>query len=83
VTAVISADEIRDILLHTYSAAKDGLAFTLMERLLERHKGHDNVIVRMLTTQYRMHDDIMRWSSEQMYQGRLVSHPSVASHLLK
>lgn len=56
---------------------------TLMERLLIRHKDNEDVVVRMLTTQYRMHDDIMRWSSQQMYAGRLVSHPSVASHLLK
>ncbi|KAK0042710.1 DNA-binding protein SMUBP-2 [Biomphalaria pfeifferi] len=64
-------------------SAAAGLELTLMERLLKtlsEEKGKD--VVRMLTTQYRMHQDIMEWASQQLYQGRLVAHPSVASHLL-
>ncbi|XP_035827063.1 DNA-binding protein SMUBP-2 isoform X2 [Aplysia californica] len=64
-------------------AAKEGLELTLMERLLKmlsEEKGRD--VVRMLTTQYRMHQDIMSWASEQLYQGKLTAHPSVATHLL-
>lgn len=34
----------------------------------------------MLTTQYRMHESIMRWSSDEFYGGRLTAHPSVAAH---
>ena len=40
-------------------------------------------VMRMLTTQYRMHEAIMAWSSQQFYQGRLVAHSSVAKHLLR
>jgi len=36
----------------------------------------------MLTIQYRMHDRIMEWSSQEFYEGKLRSHPSVATHLL-
>ncbi|KAJ2768651.1 hypothetical protein IWQ56_002859 [Coemansia nantahalensis] len=36
----------------------------------------------MLTTQYRMHVDIAKVSSERLYDGRLVAHASVASHVL-
>ena len=55
-----------------------------MERLLKllsEEKGRD--VVRMLTTQYRMHQDIMAWSSQQLYQGKLTAHESVAKHLLR
>ncbi|KAH9507926.1 DNA-binding protein SMUBP-2 [Bulinus truncatus] len=65
-------------------AAAAGLEVTLMERLLKmlaEEKGKD--VVRMLTTQYRMHQDIMTWASQQLYHGKLVAHPSVASHLLR
>ncbi|WAR00145.1 SMBP2-like protein [Mya arenaria] len=37
----------------------------------------------MLTTQYRMHHMIMDWSSQQLYQSKLVAHPSVSEHLLR
>ncbi|CAL1546219.1 unnamed protein product [Lymnaea stagnalis] len=65
-------------------AAAAGLEVTLMERLLKtlaKEKGRD--IMRMLTTQYRMHQDIMAWASQQLYEGKLVAHESVASHLLR
>ena len=35
--------------------------------------------MEMLTVQYRMHEDIMRFSSERFYGGRLVAAPDVAS----
>ena len=62
------------------SAAKEGLETTLMERLLALH---GNQAMRMLTTQYRMHEDIMQWSSQQLYDNKLVAHKSVAGHLLR
>ena len=61
-------------------AERQGLAVTLMERMLRRVDGQS--CVRMLTTQYRMHEDIMKWSSDQLYQSKLAAHPSVAQHLL-
>ncbi|XP_064637243.1 DNA-binding protein SMUBP-2-like isoform X2 [Lineus longissimus] len=60
-------------------AAKDGLEVTLMERVL---KQSGDQVMRMLTTQYRMNELIMQWSSEQLYNGKLVAHESVAKHLL-
>ncbi|KAL4613212.1 DNA-binding protein SMUBP-2 isoform X1 [Arapaima gigas] len=61
-------------------AASKGLAISLMERLIQKL---DNSVVRMLTVQYRMNGAIMRWASEQMYQGRLIAYSSVESHLLR
>ncbi|CAK8683282.1 unnamed protein product [Clavelina lepadiformis] len=63
----------------SHEAAKEGLSLTLLERLI---KLHGNLVVRMLTQQYRMHEHIMGWSSHQMYDGKLTAHSSVASHLL-
>ena len=37
----------------------------------------------MLTVQYRMHEAIMNWSSEEFYQSKLVAADAVKSHLLK
>lgn len=61
-------------------AARDGLGKTLMDRLLQLH---GKSIMRMLKRQYRMNENIMKWSSEQMYGGLLVADESVEQHLLK
>ncbi|KAJ2883040.1 hypothetical protein H4R27_003031 [Coemansia aciculifera] len=55
------------------------LETTLFERV--RTKFGDTVCC-MLTTQYRMHADIMKVSSERLYDGRLIADVSVAAHLL-
>ena len=68
------------ILFFPIRAAKGGLERTLIERVLDMYG--DNV-VRMLTVQYRMNTAIMQWSSDQLYQGKLTAHSSVAGHLLK
>ncbi len=60
-------------------AAREGMKTSLMERLVEQ-VGSD--VYRMLTVQYRMHEDIMRFSSDHFYKGALVADRSVASHLL-
>ncbi len=64
-----------------FRAAKAGLELTLMERLLKLYPG--DKVVRMLTTQYRMNEKIMRWPSDQLYDGKLVAHESVKEHLLR
>ncbi|XP_029812188.1 DNA-binding protein SMUBP-2 [Suricata suricatta] len=61
-------------------AAAGGLGRSLMERLAEELGAS---AVRTLTVQYRMHQAIMRWASEALYQGQLTAHPSVAGHLLR
>jgi superfamily I DNA and/or RNA helicase len=43
------------------------------------HAGH---VSHMLTVQHRMHEEIMRWPSQQSYGGRLVAHASVRGALL-
>jgi ATP-dependent RNA/DNA helicase IGHMBP2 len=59
-------------------AAKQGLAKTLFEKTIERHP----TMASMLTVQYRMHEDIMRFPSDYFYKGSLVADESVRSELL-
>ncbi|KAB5593364.1 DNA polymerase alpha-associated DNA helicase A [Ceratobasidium theobromae] len=56
------------------------LEVTLFQRL-EHMYGPS--IKRMLTTQYRMHKKIAEFPSETLYGSTLISHESVASHLLR
>lgn len=56
------------------------LETTLFDRLLKLH-GPD--IKRMLTTQYRMHEKIMRFPSDELYESKLVAADSVKARLLK
>ncbi|GAB6029019.1 DNA-binding protein SMUBP-2 [Chamberlinius hualienensis] len=63
-------------------AASSGLEITLMERLLSFPQMFPGCC-HMLNTQYRMHKVIMKWPSDQLYERKLIAHPSVESHLLK
>lgn len=55
------------------------LETTLFDRLLSLH---GQKIKRMLTTQYRMHDKIMRFPSDELYEAKLVAAESVGDKLL-
>lgn len=55
------------------AALKAGLGKTLMERLVESHPE----AVTLLKMQYRMNDDIMRFSSNYFYGGQVESAPEV------
>lgn len=55
-------------------AAKGGLEQTLMQKVA----GRKPECVSLLTTQYRMHKDIMRFSSKWFYHNQLVAAPEVA-----
>lgn len=55
------------------------LETTLFDRLLALH---GPAIKRMLTTQYRMHESIMRFPSDALYEGRLVAADAVKARLL-
>ncbi len=55
------------------AALKAGLGKTLMERLVETHPE----AVTLLKIQYRMNDDIMRFSSNYFYDGQVESAPGV------
>ncbi|OQD75995.1 hypothetical protein PENDEC_c005G00367 [Penicillium decumbens] len=52
---------------------------TLFDRLLSLH---GSGIKRMLTTQYRMHETIMRFPSDELYESKLMAADSVKSRLL-
>jgi DNA polymerase alpha-associated DNA helicase A len=56
------------------------LETTLFDRLLALHGPS---IKRMLTTQYRMHEKIMRFPSDELYEGKLVAAEGVKARLLK
>ena len=56
-----------------YEAMKQGLGKTLMERIVENQPD----AVTLLKVQYRMNDDIMRFSSDWFYQGKVESDESV------
>lgn len=54
-------------------AAREGLRETLFEKCIKRQPA----TARLLTVQYRMHEHIMAFSSQQFYGGQLEAHPSV------
>lgn len=61
-------------------AAQEGLETTLFERLANEH---GSKIKTMLTTQYRMHEKIMNFSSKSFYNDELEADESVKNHTLK
>jgi len=59
-------------------AATNGLSTTLLEKCVTLHPE----AVVLLEEQYRMHEQIMGYSSKVFYQNKLQAHASVARHLL-
>jgi predicted DNA helicase len=57
----------------SYEAMKGGLGKSLMERLVESHPE----AVTLLNTQYRMNEEIMRFSSDWFYGGKMTAAPEV------
>ncbi|PVU85644.1 hypothetical protein BB559_006899 [Furculomyces boomerangus] len=55
------------------------LYMTLFERMMLMY---GSSISKMLTTQYRMNEEIMEFSSKHLYENKLIAHESVKSHLL-
>lgn len=60
-------------------AAAEGFNCSLMQRQMELH---GDSISRLLNVQYRMHEQIMQFSSQQFYQGQLLADASVRHHRL-
>ena len=56
-----------------YEALKGGLGCTLMERIANTKPE----VVTLLCIQYRMHEDIMRFSSDWFYHNQMVAAPEV------
>ena len=65
--------------IKSIDAAKLGLASTLFEKGIARQP-HTSA---MLNVQYRMHEDIMKFSSGYFYNNELVADDSVRSELLR
>uniref|UniRef100_A0A0E0KFX7 DNA helicase n=1 Tax=Oryza punctata TaxID=4537 RepID=A0A0E0KFX7_ORYPU len=65
--------------IQSAEAEKKGMGKTLFERLTE---AYGDQITSMLTTQYRMHELIMNWSSKELYNNKIKAHSSVADHML-
>ena len=59
-------------------ALKGGLGMTLMERIVKNKPE----CVSLLQVQYRMNDEIMQFSSDYFYQGKMTSAPEVAHRLI-
>ena len=57
----------------SYEALKGGLGKSLMERIVENHPD----AVKLLTIQYRMHQDIMEFSNRWFYDGQMIAAPEV------
>lgn len=60
-------------------AAREGFQVSPMERLIT-DRGEE--VFRRLTVQYRMHDAIMRFSSDRFYDSELIADASVSGHRL-
>jgi superfamily I DNA and/or RNA helicase len=65
--------------IKSIEAAREGLAKTLFEKGIENQPKTTS----MLEVQYRMHEKIMKFSSEYFYEGKLIAHESVRSSLLR
>lgn len=63
--------------IYSQEAAKGGLAITLFDRLKDTLPAHLQTLLRV---QYRMHETIMGFSSEQFYEGKLIADDSVKAH---
>lgn len=62
------------------SALATNLGITMFDRLLNLYGPS---IKRLLTVQYRMHDKIMRFPSDELYESKLVAADSIKGRLLK
>ena len=60
-------------------AAREGLSQTLFEKSIQRQPH----TASMLQVQYRMHEDIMRFSSKYFYHDELIAHETVQHHALQ
>jgi|CXWL01.1.fsa_nt_gi superfamily I DNA and/or RNA helicase len=64
--------------IYSKEASEGGLSVTLFDRLKDILPGSAQTLLRV---QYRMHEDIMRFPSEEFYEGKLIADESVAKHV--
>jgi ATP-dependent RNA/DNA helicase IGHMBP2 len=65
--------------IKSIEAAREGLSQTLFEKCIQHHPQ----TASMLQVQYRMHEDIMRFSSRYFYHNELIAHETVERHTLQ
>jgi superfamily I DNA and/or RNA helicase len=65
--------------IKSIEAARQGLSKTLFEKGIEK-QSH---AASMLQTQYRMHESIMKFSSQYFYDNKLIAHESVKHATLR
>ncbi len=63
--------------IKSFTAAKGGLETTLFEKAITRNKADI-----MLREQYRMHENIMNFSGEYFYRGRLIANEKIRQWLV-
>jgi len=64
--------------IYSKEAAEGGLTVTLFDRLKDILPASAQTLLRV---QYRMHEDIMRFPSQEFYEGKLIADESVAKHV--
>ena len=56
------------------------LSYTLFDRMISTY---GNKVTRLLNTQYRMNEKIMKFSSQELYEDKLIADETVKNHTLK
>ena len=56
------------------------LSFTLFDRMISTY---GDKVTRLLNTQYRMNEKIMKFSSQELYEDKLIADDTVKNHTLK
>lgn len=64
--------------IYSKEAAEGGLTVTLFDRLKKILPASAQTLLRV---QYRMHEDIMKFPSDEFYDGKLIADESVAKHV--
>ncbi len=64
--------------IYSKEAAEGGLTVTLFDRLKKILPASSQTLLRV---QYRMHENIMRFPSQEFYEGKLIADETVAKHL--
>ncbi len=64
--------------IYSKEAAEGGLTVTLFDRLKKILPATAQTLLRV---QYRMHENIMRFPSQEFYEGKLIADESVAKHV--
>src|SRR5258706_11945597 len=65
--------------IYSQQASEGGLATTLFDRLKDILPANLQTLLRI---QYRMHETIMGFSSQQFYEGKLVADETVREHTI-